>query len=158
MKLTMSYTALTLAAAGILLLMGCNLRVEKLKTKDINDRYFDFEPGTGSWQDSVFRLCCNGIISTGKTLLDKGRYEIMLVAKGTPAYREYPIIKVMLNSTLLEEVRLDSNFTGYRIPFDLEERKDVRVRFRFDQDGLDAQGNDRDIFIRSVTIHEIPYK
>jgi len=146
------FFAVLVAVVITALLPGCTLRVEKLKTYGINDHYFDFDPDTGSWQDSVFLMCCNGSISTGESPLDKGRYEVTLVAKGTQAYQVYPAVKILLNRTLLQEVRLDSNFSTYRIPFSLEEKKDVRIRVRFEQDGLDKEGNDRNVFIRQVTV------
>lgn len=144
--------AVLASVVAVILLGACTLRVEKIKTPGINEHYFDFDPDIGSWQDSVFLMCCNGSISTGESSLDKGRYEVTLVAKGTQAYQVYPTLKVMLNRRLLQEVRLDSSFSTYRIPFSLEEKKDVSIRVRFDQDGLDKQGNDRNVFIRQVTV------
>ena len=146
-----SVAALVLPAI-VFFMAACTLRVEKLKSPGINDPFFDFDPNIGSWQDSVFLMCCNGTISTGEGQLTKGSYEIRLTAKGSQAYMEYPALKVMINRRLLETVRLDSNFTTYRIPFVLEENDAVRIRLRFDQDGLDDKGNDRNVFIRKVTV------
>lgn len=137
-------------------LSACEVRVEKLGTHGINGRHFLFNSSVGAWQDSVFRLYGNGQVVTNSGKLGKGSYEIRLTAKGTQAFQQYPSIKVSLNSEELKEIRLDSGYVAYSIPFLLEKEKDIEVNISFDQDGADKKGNDRDVLIRSCTVDTVP--
>jgi hypothetical protein len=141
----------------VLFSAACTLRVEKLPTYGINDQHFEFDPNLGSWQDSVFAFCRNGTISTPAGELDKGRYEVTVVAKGSQAYHVYPTLKVMLNRKLLQEVQLDSSFSVYHLPFVLEGKDAIRIRVRFDQDGGDDQGNDRNVYIRKILVSPVSH-
>jgi hypothetical protein len=85
-------------------------------------------------------------------MLDKGSHKLIVEAKGTPAYLVYPVVTVMINDNTLKEIHLDGNYTVYEMPFDLKEKSSVTVQLKFDQDGLDDKGNDRDIFIRDIDI------
>jgi hypothetical protein len=154
------FRALASPALAVLMifLSGCTLRVEKLPTFGVNDQHFDSDEDIGGWQpDSVFLFSRNGTLSTGESTFDKGRYEVLLVARATQAYQVFPTVKVMLGRKLLREVSLDSNFNTYRIPFELEKKDVVRIRIRFDQDGLDDKGNNRDVYIRKITVQAAGY-
>jgi hypothetical protein len=131
---------------------GCTLVVEKVEKFGVNDHQYEYPPAIGSREDPDFRFCCNGTISTHTSEFDKGRYEIVIKAKGTPAYEVYPLIRVLLNNTVQKEIRLDGDYTTYRIPFVLQEKKTIGVQIQFDQDGVDDKGNDRDVLIRKISV------
>ena len=121
-------------------------------SKAINDQQFDYTPGAGYWQGPIFRFCCNGRLSTPRSLLEQGRYAILIRGKGTPAYETYPLIRVRLNDSLLQDVRLSNDLTTYRIPFLVSKPDSVTVSVSFDQDGADNKGNDRDVLIQSIYV------
>lgn len=130
--------------------LACTLQVEK---DEVNDQHYVFGPKVGSWlNDTVFRFCCNGSISTHSSDFDKGKYEILITAKGTQAYNVYPHIQVSLNNKALRMIQLDSNYATYHIPFSLSEKQNIGLQVLFDQDGLDGNGNDRDVLIRKISV------
>ena len=141
----------------VFVIPACTLNVEKIEKYGVNDQQYEYGPTIGNWgeQDTIFRFCCNGTISTHKSEFDKGRYEVIILAKGTQAYRVYPLIRILLNNKALGEIRLDSNLTTYRLPFLLEEKKIISVQVSFDQDVLDDKGNDRDVLIRRIAVSPI---
>jgi hypothetical protein len=136
----------------LLFISSCTLKVEKLEPYGINDQSFVVSPKAGVWQDTVFRFCCDGSISTHRSLLDKGNYTIQLDSKGTPAYNSYPVLKIRVNDSTVKELRLNSRYTTYNIPFSLARKDSTNVSLVFDQDGLDDKGNDRDVLIRSIRV------
>lgn len=133
---------------ALFFLFSCTLRVEKIKPPPL----MAFE---SQQQDSILRVCCNGDISTNEKEFAAGKYEIQLTTKGSSAYEVYPLIKLKLNDSIIKEIRLDSNYTLYRIPFSLTKEGKVKIKLRFDQDGLDDKGNDRDVYIKNVDIKKI---
>jgi Ca-dependent carbohydrate-binding module xylan-binding len=143
-----------LCAAFLLSLHGCSVRVEKIEKYGVNDQQFEHAPAIGSWTEmgEVFRFCCNGTISTHPSELNKGSYDVVILAKGDPAYQVYPLIRIMVNDTALGEIRLDDHFTTYRLPLVVKEKKPVAVQIAFDQDGLDDKGNDRDVLIKRINV------
>ena len=131
---------------------ACTLRVEKIIPFGINDQHFEFSSGVASWQDSVLVICCNGKVSTPSAALEKGSYMVLVQARGSQAGQIFPQLKVRLNDKVLQEVRLDSNFRTYRLPFELAEKERIRVQVLFDEDAVDIKGNDRNIMIRQLLV------
>jgi len=130
---------------------ACKIRVEKIKPFGINDQHFELDrvlPVAGL----CFVICCNGTVSTPSVELDKGGYVILVRARGSQAAGIYPLLRVRLNDQPLQDVQLDSNFTEHQIPFLLKEKETVRVRMVFDQDAVDEQQHDRNIFIRRLMV------
>lgn len=138
----------------LLLCYGCTLKVQKLKHEPygINDQAFVANEKIATWHDTIFRFCCNGTISTHRSLLDKGHYVILLDSKGTPAYNSYPTVKVRVNDSLVKEERLDAILRTHVIFFSLEKKDSAGISLTFDQDGIDNKGNDRDVFIQSIQV------
>jgi hypothetical protein len=135
---------------------SCTLQIDKIDQGEVNDQHYVFGRKVGSWlNDTVFRFCCNGSISTHSSEFDKGKYEVLIMAKGTQAYNTYPHIQVTLNDKALKTIELDSNYTTYNIPFSLTEKQDIGIQILFDQDGLDSLGNDRDVLIRKIRVDSV---
>jgi Ca-dependent carbohydrate-binding module xylan-binding len=125
---------------------------DALWNQPVNNQQFGFTPGSGYWQGGDFLFCCNGKVSTPRSLLAPGHYEIQLNSKGTAAYNIYPLLKVRLNDSLLQEIRLTDEFDTYQIPFVLGKPDSVAVNVIFDQDGIDQKGNDRNVLIKSIYV------
>ena len=156
--------ALLMTFTAVFFIFSCKLRVEKLDPSSPTtpsavirqDTTFIFSPDIGTWHDSIFRFCCNGEIVTHNQLLAAGSYDILLTTKGTVAYEVYPLLKVWLNDKLLKEIQLDSNYNTYHVPFLLKKNDSVKVYLKFNQDGLDDKGHDRDVFIKKMEIKPRP--
>lgn len=146
------YCGSLILSAVLLTVAACKIHVEKIKPFTINDQHFEYSSGIASWQDSVFVICCNGTVTTPSETFDKGQYMLTIRAKGSQAGQVYPLLKVRLNGKPLQDVRLDSTFTDYRLPFQLEEKKSVRIAMVFDQDAVDKDGHDRNVFIKHVLV------
>jgi hypothetical protein len=92
------------------------------------------------------------MVSTPSGALEKGSYVVLVQARGSQAGQKLPLLKVRLNDKSLQEVRLDSNFRTYRLPFVLAEKERIRVQLVFDEDAVDLKGNDRNVMIRQLLV------
>jgi hypothetical protein len=152
------YAGSLLFLGASLLVLSCKVKVEKEKEAvaaqpavPASDVY-EYMPNVGVWNGDIFRFCCNGVVATHKQALTAGNYEVLLTSRGTMAYEVYPLIKVQWNDSLLQEVRLDSTYKTYNLPFSLAKDDSVKVQVFFNQDGLDDKNNDRDVFIKKIEI------
>ena len=134
-----------------------NLKKNKISPDiDLKNEKFELPSNAARLVDnSVIYLFANGAItSKDRLLLQPGEYSLMLEAKGTKAYDVYPKIKVFLNDKKLDDVQLTKNYTTFSVPFLLPAEGQCSFKIEFNSDGLDANGNNRDVFIKSIVLKE----
>jgi len=97
----------------------------------------------------------NGLVADHFDFAKPGRYKLMLMARGTPARGEYPLVEVRVDGRLAATVKLDSaDWKVYTAHLDVPEagRRKVEIAFVNDYYG---GGEDRNFFLKLVILsHE----
>ncbi len=106
------------------------------------------QPGMGHFsnQGTHVSLACTGYVSTPVRIAQAGRYEMELVAAGTKAADEYPIVAVRLDGEAIGQVRLSA---GGRRPYWLEVELPAgehELALAFTND-LNQDGEDRNLLL-----------
>ena len=103
----------------------------------------------------MINIEANGIISSNQISFEKGKYELNIKAKGTEAYNVFATIHIFFDKKQIGELALTDTLKSFRMNFDSEQSKKASIEVKFDQDGKDEKGHDRDVFIDSISINPI---
>ena len=98
-------------------------------------------------------LFANGtVVSKNKIVLKEGIYSLILAAKGTHANDNFPDLKVFVNNSIIKKVQLSKDYSVFSIPFITLKDGAYRFKIVFDSDSVDENGNDRDVFIQTISL------
>ncbi|MFZ6014104.1 MAG: carbohydrate-binding domain-containing protein, partial [Bacteroidota bacterium] len=147
---------------SLMFFLSCQVRIEtKEPLTHSNIKLEDFEVPQNiakrighTMNKAEVQMFANGLLPSKKFPLKKGYYTLTIEAKGTQAYNVYPNLKVFLDAELLGEVELLGEYSVSRLSFQAEKEQLSQISIAFDSDGLDDKGNDRDVFIKSVSLGE----
>lgn len=135
--------------------ISLQVKQQEEEQSDLQNKDFNIPTDVAREENSAIRLFANGAVtSKNKIELKPGDYSLMLEAKGTPAYNVYPKIKIFLSDNLIEEVQLSKEYDTSFVGLHIKEKQEHILKLEFASDGLDDQGNDRDVFIKSISLKE----
>ncbi len=121
----------------------------------IDYKDYDLGSGTPIPEDGTLALWDKSIQYKTK-LVPKGKYRIMVSARGSIAYSQYPILSIVMNGKQLGELKTTQDYT--LATFDWETDKDTNAIFNIalTNDDADTKNNeDRNAFIKYICLKKV---
>jgi len=119
-------------------------------SKVLNYNYFDASEVIASDGTKVAAIWSKNVI-TKPIFLKKGKYNIIIMSRGTPVQKIFPHNNVFINDSKIGDFYSETDYKKHDFPYDLKRDTNVIMKIDMDNDA-NGPGEDRNTFIYKIFI------